>query len=253
MEHRDWPMQMLQVSQGAGGPSWTWRDYEPVAAPLLTPDHLSTVLKLLTGSRPDERLDTAAAAQLVRVSPRTIQRWLPTNRSRRKPAAPNRTHAATITAAALPSPLRLRHEEQAADYAVVARQRISVPRGRGILPEWRNQGWLDPHVVMILNYERLGIQQVSSSRIDIVASELRLLGDPQRPPLRRRGGGVAVSSVTVTDGFAATVLKHAVLRIVHNWRIRPGGSLVPRGSTHLWLASLTAPDLRELAVQLSLD
>jgi hypothetical protein len=230
----------------------SWRDYAPLPAPVLTPEYLALVLKLLTGTRPERRLPTAAAAALVGVSPRTVQRWMPSARAARGPAVPSLAHADRLRALTLPSERTLRHEEQAADYAETAHCRVAVPRGRAVLPEWREQGWLNEHVVLIVDHPDLSLKQVSTSRLDLVASEITVLGAGAGAGIRRRGGGSASTTAIVSDAFAATLLKHAILRQLHHWRLQPSRTLVPRGATQMWLADAPQPNLRTLVDELAL-
>src|ERR687886_811525 len=93
-------------------------------------------------------------------------------RGQTRPAATARPPAQPAPALTLPSERTLRHEEQAADYAETAHCRVAVPRGRAVLPEWREQGWLNEHVVLIVDHPDLSLKQVSTSRLDLVASEI---------------------------------------------------------------------------------
>ena len=57
-----------------------------------------------------------------------------------------------------------RDEQRTASYARDALERIALPKGRGVLPAWREQQWLDQHLVTITELDH-GVLQASLTRV----------------------------------------------------------------------------------------
>jgi hypothetical protein len=178
--------------------------------------------------------DTAAAAAELGVSRRTVQRWL---RPRADDHVPiSSAHAAQVRdLAGLDEQVR-RDETRTADYARDALARIALPKGRGVLPAWREQQWLDQHLVTITELDH-GVRQAALTR---VTSRSRERGQPS--------SGTVVGFCVVATRFHAQLLVHELLTLMGPWRIR-GRALAPKqGSTRTWLPGAPDVDLNELAV-----
>jgi len=209
---------------GAGG------DHDPAEAPAAwTRDQLAVALLMLFGPARRGGPDTAAAAAELEVSRRTVQRWLRSPADARAPMSA--AHAAAVQALAGVDEQVRRDEQRTAAYARDALERIALPKGRGVLPAWREQQWLDQHLVTITELGH-GVLQAALTRVT----------SRSRP----RDGQVVAFRVVPTR-FHAQLLVHEVLTAVSPWRVR-GRVLAPKqGSTRTWLPGAPDIDLDELA------
>lgn len=173
----------------------------------------------------------AAVAADFDVSTRTVQRWIHgTNRQN-----------AHIPARRL---ARLKYgDEQAevrrlqqADYARDAIAQIALPKQRGILPAWRDRGWLEPHVVAVIAVRARPWKQVA-----VTNGTARSLQD-----LRRRGDILEIT--TVATRFHAVVLASEVMAVVRAWRIHPSKSQLASGRSQVFANDGPPVDLSVLAV-----
>lgn len=203
------------------GPRWTGR-------------RLAWALELAYGRTARGGLNTRAAADGLGLSQRTIQRLLAEPRRHVPPAARRELVSHNV----LPSEQTLLKEDQAAEYAREAIARIALPHGAGILPTWRAQNWLEPHLVAILEVPGVpayGLRQIATGR---------LAGRPVAD-LRRRGQ--MVDFTTVPTRFHATLLVHAVLTTVLPWRIHPRGLTLSAGPTRAFAGDAPQLDLDAVA------
>ena len=199
------------------------------APPAWTRDQLAVALLMLFGPTRRGGPDTAAAAAELGVSRRTVQRWLRAPAGVRAPMSS--VHAAAVRALAGVDEQVRRDEQRTAGYAREALKSIALPKGRGVLPAWREQQWLDQHLVTITELGH-GVLQASLTRVTSRS--------------RTRDGQVVAFRVVPTR-FHAQLLVHEVLAAVAPWRVR-GRALAPRqGSTRTWLPGAPAVDLDELA------
>ncbi len=210
-------------------------DTDPAGLPPWTREQVAVVLTLLFGAGRRGGPDTTAAAAALGVSRRSVQRWLhpgpgPT-------PAISAAHLAQVHALARPDEAVLRDEQRTADYAHDALARIALPRGRGVLPAWRQQQWLDQHLVTVTELEQ-GIQQVSLTRL---TSRAQQRGE-------RTKHGPVVDYLVVATRFHAQLLAHQLLQELTPWRVR-GRALAPKqGATRTWLPDAPTVDLAGLAV-----
>lgn len=191
---------------------------------------MAWTLLLAYGLNSRGRINTRAAADGLGVSQRTIQRWLAEPGRRVSPAA----RAALISSNVLPSEQTLAKEDQAADYAREAIARVQLARGAGILPRWREQGWLEPHLVAVIQIPDVpayGLRQLALARI---------AGRPVAD-LRRRGE--LVDFTTVETRFHANLLIHSTLTSVRPWRIQPTALRLPAGPTRAFAGDAPPSDL----------
>lgn len=199
------------------------------APPAWTRDQLAVALLMLFGPARRGGPDTAAAAAELGVSRRTVQRWLRAPSGARAPMSS--THAEAVRGLAGVDEQVRRDEQRTAGYARDALARIALPKGRGVLPAWREQQWLDQHVVTITELDH-GIRQVALTRVTSRS--------------RNRDGHVVAFRVVPTR-FHAQLLVHEVLTAVSPCRVR-GRALAPKqGSTRTWLPGAPNVDLDELA------
>lgn len=199
------------------------------APPAWTRDQLAVTLLMLFGPTRRGGPNTAAAAAELEVSRRTVQRWLRAPASARAPMS--WVHAAAVRALAGIDEQVRRDEQRTAAYARDALERIALPKGRGVLPAWREQQWLDQHLVTITELDH-GVLQASLTRVTSRSWP--------------RDGQVVAFRVVPTR-FHAQLLVHEVLTAVAPWRVR-GRALAPKqGSTRTWLPGAPDIDLDELA------
>lgn len=160
--------------------------------------------------------DLTAAAAAVKVSPRTVQRWL-SGASR-----PTIEHAAALRDLIAPPAQALRAQADEARWAREAASLIRAARGRGVSPAWRAQGWHRPHLLQVLALPRLQLH-----RVEVV------LADPVKAPTR--GAWEVVSSRTYPNRPTALLAKHDLLdqHADRRVRIRPG--LISKGQHLCWL------------------
>jgi hypothetical protein len=204
--------------------------------PSWTSAQLAVVLGVLFGVGRRGGPDTAAAAAELGVSRRSVQRWLrPGTGGTQRMSA---THLDQVFELAVPGEDVRRDEARSAAYARDALERIALPKGRGVLPAWRDQQWLDQHVVTVVDLHDVGLRQISLTR---VSSRTQERGERTRV-------GTLVDFCVVATRFHAQLLVHAVLTEVDPWRVR-GRARAPRqGATHTWLPDAPHSDLSGLAV-----
>ena len=199
-----------------------------------TRDQLAVALLMLFGPTRRGGPDTAAAAAELGVSRRTVQRWLRPEADDRPPMSS--AHAVQVQALAGLDEQLHRDEQRTAIYARDALARIALPKGRGVLPTWREQQWLDQHLVTITELHH-GVRQVALTR---VTSRSRDRGQPN--------SATVVAFCVVATRFHAQLLVHELLTLLGPWRIR-GRALAPQqGATRTWLPGAPDVDLGELAV-----
>lgn len=197
-------------------------------------------------------LDVPAAAKVVGVSARTIQRWLsslePTTwavpeatpgssttqaAATAKRPVPVRMRAASrqrVWASLRPSERRLRQEDLDLAYALEAIRTLSRKRApkvvREQISEWAEDGWLQPHMVAILGVPLVGAWQLTLARLD---------GRPLEELVRRSGyPGVGERFTEVPTRFHARALVQLALREVDPWRVRLAKPLARQGHTWAW-------------------
>lgn len=207
------------------------------SGPLWTRARLGRVLGLRFGLAHNGHPDTAAVAQAMGVSRRTVQRWLHAPSGRSLAHIPPR-RLEQLLALLRPSEETLLKEEQQARYATKAIEGLHLPRKMGVKPAWEKQRWLEPHTVSILEVnlgQGLRIRQVTTGRTSTLDTA----------ELRRRGR--VLHQVQVPTRFHATLLIHAVLQQVGPWRFHAGVDQVRQGFTQAWIADAPEVDLASLA------
>lgn len=165
---------------------------------------------------PSGRVDATAVARAAGVAPGTVRRWarrLPTKRRRE------------LEELMLPSSGLLEQEERELRYARNAIADIAAP-GDPSNPSWREQGWLEPHLLAVVKLERLGV---------CVARIARATGDVKSRERLRAGGGVVIDQDVFQTRFEAQIAKGELLQFVQRWRLLLPHGTIPRGRTEAWL------------------
>lgn len=163
-----------------------------------------------------------AAATATGVSVRSVQRWLSGT------CTPSAEHATALRTALLPPPQILVRQHEQRVWAIEANKVIGAPRGRGVDPSWRSQGWHKPHVLRILHHAELGISRIA---VGLAAPAKRYY-----PP----HGWVTESETTYPHWPAALLAKHAHLDQVAGHRVRIRPALLGKGRHECWMVSLGA-------------
>lgn len=182
-------------------------------------------------------INAERTAKLLGVSTRTLRRWLHGDPDDVVGMAP-RSRAA-VWAELRPSNKRLHQEDLDRSYAREALRRLALPaRRRRLPPAWAKQGWLDQHMVAILDIPQANAVQVTFARMD------------RRPLQRMKRRGDLIDSTVVETRFHATLLAGAVLELVDPWRVKLSDQWTKQGSGQGWMVDDQAPtiDLAALAV-----
>ncbi len=211
----------------------------PTKRPLWTRARLERVMCLRFGFEANGRPDTAAAAETMGVSRRTVQRWLHAQHGRSLAHIPPR-RLEQLIGLLTPDETTLRREEVQAGYAERAIAGLHLGRKRGINPAWEKQRWLEQHAVVVLEIGvgHLKIRQIATSRVTVANLD----------EFRRRGR--IVDHAIVPTRFHGTLLVHRTLAEVAAWRFKAGEHQVVQGFTQAWLADAPATDLGRWSAEL---
>lgn len=199
------------------------------AKPIWTRARLLRVMTLRFGTGAHGGPNTAAAATAMGVSQRTVQRWLHAAHGRSLAHIPP-ARLAQLLALLQPDPGTIAREAQQARYALKAIGGLHLGRKAGIKPAWEKQGWLEPHLVVVLEI-KVGahkIRQLAVGRSSVAKTD----------ELKKRGR--IIDQAVVPTRFHATVLTHRILTDVGPWRYQADADQVRQGFTQSWLAD--APD-----------
>jgi hypothetical protein len=163
------------------------------------------------------------AAKQFGVTAGTVRRWA-------REGIPVRRQAA-IASKILPGDLALEQEQRELAYA---RQALLDIAGRGapVNPAWKDQGWLRPHILAVVQIERYGV---------CVARIARAEGDVKSRARLRDGGGVVIDQEVFPNRFATQVAKGEILEHVAEWRVVMPAGIVSRGRTEAWLMESPRP------------
>lgn len=173
----------------------------------------------------DGRVNANQVAEQLHVSPSTVRRWV-------RNALPAKRRA-LVEERILPADTAVAFEAKEYTYAAAALEDIY---GRGLPPEdyWREQGWLEPHVLAVVELQRLG---VCVPRIGLAN------GDAKTQGRLRADGGVILDQQVFPNRFAAQIAKGQILTDVHAWRVVVPPGFASRGRTEAWLAAAPRPPL----------
>lgn len=173
-------------------------------------------------------VDANKVAAALQVAPGTVRRWVRAG----FPAARREALSALI----LPSASALEQEQRELVYAREALVDISG-RGAPVNPQWKEQGWLQPHVLAVVRLERLRVYVARIARAD---------GDVRARERLRAGGGVVIEQEVFRNRFAAQVAKNELLEVVREWRVVVPSGYVSRGRTEAWLPEAPRPSVAHL-------
>lgn len=195
------------------------------ATPTWTRARLLRAMSLRFGTAVHGGPDTAAAAEAMGVSRRTVQRWLHARHGRSLAHIPPKRLARLIELLQ-PDPGTVAREAQQARYATKAIGGLHLGRKAGIKPAWEKQKWLEPHLVVVLEIKAgtYKIRQLAVARAEVAKTD----------DLKKRGK--IVDQAVVPTRFHATLLTHKVLTELAPWRFQAGADQVLQGYTQAWFA-----------------
>lgn len=202
----------------------------PLWQGMWTRARLERVMCLRFGFSRTGGVDIAAAAAGLGVSPRTVRRWL--HGSGRSLAHIPQRRLEQIVAVLQPGDELLIREAQKERYARAA---LSGPTQ----PAWTAQGWLEPHLVAVVQIrvnDRVRIRQLAITRATSIKGWAEI---------KRRGR--VVDQVQVATRFHATVVCHQVLDSVKPWRFVASPDLVAHSYTQSWTADAPRTQLAAVA------
>lgn len=176
------------------------------------------------------RVNVAAAAKGLQVSPSTIRRWLDTPTWRHRSPIPEKQRRRIINAAAVPQWVAERDRRQ----AMRARESLVKIRG-GMKPAetWLAHGWLEPHVVQVMDTRGRRLRYVRFTNLE--------------QPWRH---GHVLHEVRVPSRFHAEILVDLILEQMGPWRVSLDSALRDAGQYRAWVDSAPAVRLEKLAKQL---
>lgn len=203
-----------------------------------TTGQLAIAVGMNFGFTRTKRPNAVAAAKAFGVSPATIRRWL--NGPAEDPPALSDERLAEIIARMRPTPATYKAQAIALQKAEDSLKQIRRAPRRGVLKSWKEQGWLSPYLVAIVEPFNAPIQQVTVSGPTEKALD----------HLSRRGRTVLETEVKTK--FAALILSHKVLGELDWWRVNVPPMWAIDGRTQCWVPGAPLPDLDRMATQLKL-
>lgn len=208
--------------------------------PLWTRNRLHAMLIDCYGPSQDGGVRTTLVARYCGVAPSTVRHWLTTNASE-DDVELARIPPERIRQLQLAPPVTERRNQQRADYAADAIAKLGLARGKGILPAWRTQGWLLPHVVAVLDH----VESMPWRQVVVTIGDTAALAK-----FRRRGELVDVA--TLPSRFHAQLVAHAMMVELANWRVHPADHILAAGRTQVWFDDAPAVEVSRLAAALKL-
>jgi transposase-like protein len=188
-------------------------------------------------------VNVAAAAAALDVSEATIRRWLRTPDDAGHPALPA-SHLEQLLTLIRPTARTRLQDEMDADQAHKALDRLNLGRGGGgMIGQYDATGWLEPHLVMILDVPGTGLRRATVTR-----------ANARLTTRARRGGDVVDFTSALPTRWHAVLARLRLLRLVDGWRVQAApGIVVPRGHQKLWVAAAPLPAALNAALNESLD
>lgn len=171
------------------------------------------------------RVNAETAARRFGVTAGTVRRWA-------REGIPVKRLAA-IEAKILPAPDALEQELRELEYAREALRDLAG-LGAPVNPAWRERGWLQPHILAVVQIEHIGV---------CLARITRAEGDTRSRGRLRDGGGVVIEQEVFPNRFAAQVAKGELLTHLADWRVVMPEGFVARGRTEAWLMEAQRPSL----------
>lgn len=202
--------------------------------PVWTRARLVNALADCYGRTPRGALDTAAVAADFGVIARTVRKWV--HGADTAPAAIPAARLRTFTTGGARTE---REAEGKAAYAREALALIAMPKDRGINPQWREQGWLDMHYVLLVHLHERPWHQLILTKSGRAADQARRRGE-------------VLDQAAVPNKFAGDVLVRAAMSQQGPWAIRPPKARLPVGRGQVWTADAPELSLTALAVELGL-
>lgn len=182
---------------------------------------------------------TSAIADAHGVSRRSVERWLAGDAASRAPIPTGRLEA--LLAQHRPTPKALRREDYERNEVREKRARRQLGRSRGNLQELQHLGWLEPHLVAIVQEDHSPLRRVLTTR----------LGSKSQRTQQR--GVTVLSELEVPDRIDAESIRYELLRLIDPWRIAVDSERLPRGGTQVWLESAPLLPLPAIFNVLRLD
>lgn len=211
---------MESVVTPARGPRWTQKRFVDMLIDCYGPSSRGPI-------------DIAAVAAHVGVTPATVRRWLHNDRgapSRVKTGVPRRR----LTQIQRASEEVEERNEGRYRYALSAIAQIEAGQ---IIPPWREQNWLDDHLVVIVEIHGKPWHQVVVTK-----------GNHRAMAALRRRARILQTEI-VPHRFYAEALAHHVMVRQQHWRVHPAKSHLAIGRTQVWMADAPAVDLTNLALR----
>lgn len=218
---------MTTVSSPAEPLSGAQELYEAASIPEATPAAPDLLCWLWAAVPPRRgRLHVSRAAAAFGVSDRTLRRWLANgvelDRARRVRA----TQLAILRSKGhllwpdIDPGSRARGEARRRNAAQC--QAIIEHEPHRMVPEWKTDGTLRPHSVLLIRYPPAHAYAVNVSRAPKTLQKIRA------------GGGQVMLEITAATKFAADLAKYAALDTVDEHRCVAPRTLVPIGRTDAW-------------------
>lgn len=213
----------------------------PSPAPLWSPEMLRDAMMVVYGpNKTRTGPDLRVAAEALSRAPRTVRRWLRRSDESGAAAIPA-DRFAVLLESTRPRTLVLEDEESKLVYHREMLTWLSLPRQRGIPEGHRTAGWLEPHVVTVVDLPAVPLRLATFTRVD------RVTIPPTTVRVTNRGMCPVVAYATCPNRYAAMVVKILLLRAVDPWRVvAPPTAEGMRASTETWLAAAPLPDLQRL-------
>lgn len=183
--------------------------------------------------------NTAAVAAAHKVSRRSVERWIAGSATHRAPMPHHRLEA--LLSEHRPTEKTLRREAYERSEVAEKRLRRQLGRGRGNVEELQRLGWLDRHLVAIVQEDAGPLRRILTTR----------LGSKSQRTQQR--GVTVLSELEVHDRINAESIRYEVLRLITPWRIQVSSERIARGGTQTWLESAPLIPLHAVANALLLD
>jgi len=218
-----------------------------------TLEELRTAARLTFTIDGKQRLDPGAVAAAVHMSTRQVQRWLSGQ------ARPSPESARRLRAALLPRTEVLQRQlddarNAFASLAEVQEHQRSQSAGEDApvdsmssrMRTWKQRGFLEPHLVLVITRPDLGVTRTGVIRRDPARLQA-LLGGGTRPPASTGGRWQVLDTLRTSNRFEAVLVRHALMLDMAWWRVFVNPQLMAKGHSDGWLSSAPLPDLSAIA------
>ena len=203
---------------------------EPLAGPRWTQGRFTDMLAECYGRTDKGGIDIAAVAEYTNVTPATVRRWIGgAKRDRRRRTLCPAKRIRQLQRG--PVIVERRNEQQ---YTRALAAIATIAEGGEILPEWEQERWLEPHIVVVG-----AVRGKPWLQIAVTNGSRRAL-----TYLLRRIS--AVASIEVPTWFHGQVLAYTVMTRQREWRVHPAKKQLEVGRTQVWMDDAPLPDLPAL-------